>query len=90
MGDLARPGVQTALRRVREAGESLEAGEFVDVCLDALSLYDVTDATRQSLVNHAARDGTLEFAERGVADCSDGRVAEMLQLIVATREYQLA
>ena len=90
MGDLARPGVQAALARVREAGDSLEPTEFVDVCLDALGLYDVTDATRESLVNHAARDGVLEFGERGAADCADARVAEMLQLIVATREYQLA
>ena len=90
MGDLARPGVQAALARVQEAGDSLEPTEFVDVCLDALALYDVTDATRESLVNHAARDGVLEFGERGAADCSDARVAEMLQLIVATREYQLA
>ncbi len=90
MGDLARPGVQAALWRVREAGDSLDPEEFVDVCLDALGLFDITDATRNSLVNHAARDGALEFSERGAADCSDGRVAEMLQLIVATREYQLA
>ena len=90
MGDLARPGVQAALGRVREAGDTLEPEAFVDVCLDALGLYDVTDTTRDTLVNHAARDGALEFGERGAAACSDGRVAEMLQLIVATREYQLA
>ena len=90
MGDLARPGVQGALGKVRRAGDSLGPGEFVDVCLDALGVYDITDATRDSLVSHAARSGDLKFGEVGAADCSNSRVAEMLQLIVATREYQLA
>ncbi len=90
IGDLGRPGVQAALRRVRNTADRLEPGDFVDVCLDSIGLYDITEATRESLVGHAARDGVVEFGERGAVDCSDGRVTEMLQLIVATREYQLA
>ena len=90
MGDLGWPGVQAALRHVRAAGDSLTPDQFVDISLEALGQFDVTDATRQSLVTHAARDGDLEFGERGAAQCAEQRVAEMLQLIVATREYQLA
>ena len=90
MGDLGRPGVQMVLRQVKSAGESLTPEQFVEATLDAVGQFDVTEATLQSLVTHAAQDGNLEFVERGAAECSEQRVAEMLQLIVATREYQLA
>ena len=90
MGDLARPGVQTVLQRVRARGGTLTPEEFVDACLDAIGQFDVTEATRASLIGHASLSGVLEFGERGSADCSEERVAELLQLIVATREYQLA
>ena len=90
MGDLGRPGVQTVLSQVRSKGDSLTPERFVEAALDAIGQFDVTDATLQSLVTHASRDGNLEFGERGAAECSEQRVAEMLQLIVATREYQLA
>jgi len=90
MGDLARPGVQAVLQRLRARGGSLTPTEFVDACLDAIGQFDVTEATRASLVAHASTDGDLEFGERGSAECSERRIAELLQLIVATREYQLA
>ena len=90
MGNLGQPGVQAAFQRVKSAGETLTPEVFVEACLDALGQFEVADATRQSLVAHAARDGNVEFQGRGSSDCSESRVAEMLQLIVATREYQLA
>ena len=90
MGDLGRPGVQAALQQVRAAGESLTPEQFVEASLEAVGQFDITDATCQSLVSHAALDGNLDFGERGAAECSERRVAEMLQLIVATREFQLA
>ena len=90
MGDLGQPGVQAALRRIKAAGASLTPEQLVDACLDSVGLFETTEATRDSLVAHARQDGALEFGERGTADCAESRIAEMLQLIVATREYQLA
>ena len=90
MGDVGRPGVQAALQRIRSSGESLAPEAFVDACLDAVGQFEVTDSTRESLVNHARQEGQVEFQGRGPESCAESRVAEMLQLIVATREYQLA
>ena len=90
MGDVSRPGVQAALHRIRSSGESLPPEAFVDACLDAVGQFEVADSTRESLVNHAQREGMIEFSGRGAESCAESRVAEMLQLIVATREYQLA
>ncbi len=89
MGNLRRPGVQAALQRVRQ-NDRLSPPELVNACLDALAQFEVTDDTRQTLAAHAARDGDVDFTERSNSGCADNRVAEMLQLIVATREYQLA
>jgi hypothetical protein len=41
--------------------------------------------TRDALVNHVSHAGTLTF---GDAEAADQRVTELLQLIVATREFQ--
>ena len=90
MGDVGRPGVQAALHRIRSKGESLPPEDFVDACLDAVGQFEVADSTRESLVNHARQEGMIEFSGRGAESCAESRVAEMLQLIVATREYQLA
>ena len=90
MGDVGRPGVQAALQRIRSSGESLAPEAFVDACLDAVGQFEVTDSTRESLVTHARQEGQVEFQGRGPESCAESRVAEMLQLIVATREYQLA
>ena len=90
MGDLGQPGVQAAFSRVRAAGDALTPEQLVDACLEAVGQFEVAQATRDSLVSHAEKDGVLEFGERGSADCAESRIAELLQLIVATREYQLA
>lgn len=94
MGDVTQPGVRAILEGVRTAGETmgdaLTPEQFVDACLESLCQFEVTETTRQSLVAHARQQGNLVFDRRGAAGCSERRVAEMLQLIVATREYQLA
>ena len=90
MGDLARPGVQAMVQKVTGGGHSLSPEAMVDACLDSLGQFDVSAATRAGLVDYVAPGGPLEVGARGEAECSERRVAELLQLIVATREYQLA
>ena len=90
MGDLTQPGVQAIRERLERLGADLSPEQFVDGCLEALGQFEVSETTRQSLVVHAGQDGSLTFAGRGAAECSEQRIGEMLQLIVATREYQLA
>ena len=87
MGDPARPGVQAIIDRVRREGE-IGPERFVDACLDLLGPMEVSETTRRQLVGHAAETGTLSWANG--SEESSNRVAEMLQLIVATREFQYA
>jgi len=57
----------------------------VDSCLDLVGPLPVQNGTRTSLVNHVSKDGPLNFS---APDAADQRVTELLQLIVATREFQ--
>ena len=89
VGDLNRPGVQSIVERVKRQGD-LGPDKFVDTCLDLMGPLQVNEETRQQLAGHAAESGTLTWASETEIDQSSQRVAEMLQLVVATREFQYA
>ena len=84
VGNTDLPGVRSIINRLGSEGASLSPERLVDGCLEMLGSYELTDETRGKLVAHAhtsgeARTGTDEFPHR---------VGQMLQLIVATQEYQ--
>ena len=87
VGRIDRPGVSAIIERVKAADSAPESA--VDTCLDLLGPVVVKDETRAELIDHAATRGVFAWDEANEADSAQ-RVAELLQLIVATREYQLA
>jgi uncharacterized protein (DUF1800 family) len=87
VGDLSKPGVQLIVDRLRAAGRLSPEG-FVDTCLELVGPLQVRPATRQALLEHIRPGGELRF-EAGEDRAAAQRVSELLQLIVATREYQL-
>ena len=85
------PGVRSIIDRLAESGDGLlSPSEFADGCVDLLGPIAVSDDTRSVLVDYAARQGDLDLREREPGDDSEQRVGNMLRLIAATREYQLA
>ena len=89
VGDTSLPGVQSIIQRLRARG-GLSPEGLVNGCLDLLGPVEVTHQTHQGLIAQAEDGGVLRWRTEEEADASDKRVAEMLQLIVATREYQFA
>ena len=87
MSDLERPGVREIVERVKGADSSPEA--VVSACLELLGPVEVKDETMSELVSHVAPEGDLSWDDADETD-SARRVSEILQLIVATREYQFA
>ena len=86
MGNTGLPGVRSIVDKLSSQGPTLSPERLVDGCLDMLGCYQLAEETRSTLVVHAGRGGevrtgTEEFAQR---------VGQMLQLIVATQEYQFA
>jgi len=84
VADPNKPGVRAIINRLQAEGE-LSPERFVDSTLDLVGPLPVKPNTRDTLVNHVSHEGPLTF---GDADAADRRVTELLQLIVATREFQ--
>jgi uncharacterized protein (DUF1800 family) len=83
VGDLSYPGVQEIVKTLAAEGSTISAEALVDGCLRMLGHYELADETRRMLVEHASKDrdvrtGTEAFAQQ---------VCQMLQMIVATKEY---
>jgi hypothetical protein len=83
VGDIAKPGIKKIIDRLHEQG-TLSPEAFVDSCLDLIGPIEVSERTQEALVGFAKKGGDLNLDEAGQAQ----RVGEMLQLIVATREFQ--
>ena len=85
------PGVQSIINRLAESSDGvLSPSEFADGCVDLLGPISVSDETRSVLVDYASSLGDLDLRGREPGDESEKRVGNMLRLIAATREYQLA
>jgi hypothetical protein len=90
LADVNKPGVRAIIQRVRVQGTRLDPGSVVDVCLDVMGPLTVDAKTRQQLVDHLAAAGDIDFEKNGDSANAAERIRELLQLVVATREYQLA
>ena len=82
VGDITKPGIKKIIGRLHEQGE-ISPEAFVDNCLDLIGPLDVSERTREALVGFA-EGRRPQPRRRG----QQQRVGEMLQLIVATREFQ--
>jgi len=90
IGDTVQPGVQAMIQRLRDGQNSYQPGELVDECLLLLGSLSVSDSTHDRLVEFAANWGEVSFTPEDAASCSEQQVVELLQVILATREYQMA
>ena len=88
VGDADKPGVQAIMNRLSAKGTSLSPDEFVDRCLDLVGPLPVGDVTRNALIKYASSGGELAFTTSTEQEESRARIVGMLQLIVASREYQ--
>jgi hypothetical protein len=89
VGDVNRSGIKAILDRLQAQGTRTTA-EVVDSCLDLLGPLDVSQGTRAGLIGFSEEGGDFRWDTAEHVQTSTARVAELLQLIVATREYQFA
>ena len=90
LGDPSQPGVKSIIRRLRDDNDVYGPEELVDSCLALCGALEVSDATRLELTTFAASHGDIDFRSQFDGDCADQCVADLLQLIASTREYQMA
>jgi hypothetical protein len=89
VSDVSRPGIKTIIDRLQAQGARTTA-EVVDSCLDLLGPLDVSQTTRAGLIGFSEEGGDFRWDTAEHVQTSTARVSELLQLIVATREYQFA
>jgi hypothetical protein len=89
VGNTSLPGVQAIVNRLKSKG-TLEPEQLVDQCLDLLGPVEVGDDTRKELTDQAKQWGQIRWDNAAQAQAATKHAGEMLQLIVATREYQFA
>ena len=84
------PGVRDIIARLASLdGGTLTPEELVDGCLDLVGPLPVSDETRATLVEFAARKGDLVLKGHQTGDEAERRVGDLLRLVVSTREFQL-
>jgi uncharacterized protein (DUF1800 family) len=91
LGNVRRPGVRAIIDRLAgEDGGLLTPEQLVDRCLDLLGPITVSPDTRITLVEYASRQGKLDLRGHQPADEAEQRVGNLLRLMAASREFQLA
>ena len=90
VGNLEMPGIKLIVERLSVGAGAMSPEDFVDGCLDLIGPVEVSEKTRGSLIKHTKGAGELPGGTEEEGREFARRVAEMLQLIVATGEYQYA
>ena len=90
IGNALQPGVQTMMHRLKDRQKTYQPDELVDHCLLLVGNLEVSESTRERLTEFAANFGEVTFTPDIAVACSEQQVVELLQLILATREYQLS
>ncbi len=90
VADTTKPGVQAIIDQLEKDGGALAPSEFVDRCLDLVGPLEASEETREALLRYAESGGDLDMTSAGDGESARERIVRMLQLIVASREYQFA
>ncbi len=86
VGNTDLPGVRNIVSRLAAQGP-LSPQQFVEGCLDLIGPMEVSEDTKEALVEEFRLGGELGNTNEEDTEFTR-RVGEMLQLIVATQEYQ--
>ncbi len=90
VGDLSKPGIARLVERLEQLRPTLTAEQLVDGCLELLGFVPVSPERKQELLSHVEKGGEVRLDTPELrADFRD-RVAKLLRLVVASREFQFA
>ena len=87
VGNTSLPGVQSIISRLMTQGTTT-GEQLVDGCLDLMGPMDVPGDVKGELVSYAREGGPLRYSTEQERADFNRRVAEMMQMIGATAEYQ--
>ena len=82
ISDTSRPGVIDILNRLQKIEP--DAKSLVDESLDLLGPLEISEIARKELIDHITNLGPFNWDDNSGVE----RSIELLQLIIATKEYQ--
>jgi hypothetical protein len=85
-----KPGVKAIIDRISSQGNLTSPEQLVDNVLDLIGPLEVEAGTRDTLVDHAQIEGSLDWSSTAAAESSAARVVQMLTLVVSAREFQFS
>jgi hypothetical protein len=86
--DVTKPGVRLIIDRLKSASP-LSPERFVERCVELVGPLSLSQETQEALLHYARLGGELRFGSAEEERTASQRVSELLQLIVASREFQL-
>ena len=91
LGNPENPGVRSIIDRLGNQSDGpLSPEAQVDACIDLLGPLQMADSTRTSLSEFASEQGQADLRTDYRTEADEQRIANLLRLLTATREYQLA
>ena len=88
-GEASKPGIRAMTDAILGDGDGVVTPErLVDGALDQMGAVSVSDKTRSALLEFAEQGGELRSAPEATDKTAARRVAQMLQLVAATPEFQ--
>jgi uncharacterized protein (DUF1800 family) len=91
LNDPNKPGIRAMIDRIRETadGDTMSAEALVDACLQIVGPLEVLESTRDGLIEYAEQWGEIRFDNPESATQAEQTIVALLQLVVATQEYQM-
>ena len=91
LGDPSHPGVKAIIDRLALRGDGLlSPEEQVTGCADLIGPLELSETTSVSIHEFANHQGEANLREDDRTEADEQRIANLLRLLTATREYQLA
>jgi len=91
LGDPSHPGVKSIIDRLAQHGNGLlSPEEQVAGCADLIGPLELSEATSASINEFASQQGNADLRDGTRSETDEQRIANLLRLLTATREYQLA
>ena len=84
LGDTNSPGMQKVIKRISTGKTSYTPGDLIDACLYELGCVEIGSNTKAILLEESDLPATIQSD-----DHFGDRVTQIIELIVASREYQL-
>ena len=90
LGDVNNPGVRNMIERIAAGNsDSISPEHLVERCLDEMGVISVSDETRATLEDFASQIGDLNLGSEPDEQIRQ-TLAQMLQMVAATYEFQRA